>query len=302
MGPPQAGTAVLFADIRDFTSYTASVGDEQAYAVAQEFARLTEQATAAYEGRVVKTYGDGVMAEFPCAPDAVQCAVRLHRGLGAYNERYPAASIAAGVGIAWGRPIQEGGDLFGHSVNLAKRLADHARGGQIVVCPRIQDRCSQQGVVRFLPLGELILKGLPPQPAFEAAWRDELARLAVRDEGLVLILTRDKLVVELSKDTQAKLQQAQARLQQRAGQPGLTGFFLRRIEKRLPQWIARALEQAGIGFEHELADVELFEHGGVLVLRPTGRRGLRLDRSSFHPQDMRVFLNRFQSLKSAPRS
>ncbi len=299
MAAPQAETAVLFGDIRDFTSYTASVGDAQAYTLARTFAESIAREATRHSGRLVKTYGDGAMAEFPRAPDAVHCAVALHRALSEHNDSHPQTPIAAGVGIAWGQPIQEGGDLFGHSVNLAKRLADQARGGQIVVCPEIRDRCLEEGPIRFLPLGELSLKGLPPQLAFEAAWREELARLSAHDEGLMLILTRDKLVVELSKATHAKLQQAQARIKERAEQRGLAGFLMRRLQGRLPEWIDRALERAGIGLEHDLNCVELAIQGQLLTLRITGRKALRLDRSDFDAEQARLFVDQFKALRAA---
>ncbi len=297
MVPEQEEAAVLFGDIRDFTSYTASVGDVQAYAVARAFAQLVDTQAANHGGRVVKTYGDGVMAEFRTASDAVDCAVNLHRSISLHNKAQPESDIAAGVGIAWGHPIQEGGDLFGHSVNLAKRLADQARAGQIVVCPEIRQRYHRHGSVRFLPLHELQLKGLPPQPAFEAAWRDELARLGGQDSSLVIILTQDKVVVELSKETQAKLKQAQDLIQKRAEQRGAAGFLLRRLERHLPRWIDRALEQAGIGYEHDLQTVQITMEGNTLLLQPAGRRGLRLDKQDFDHQQVRDFAERFAALK-----
>jgi len=297
MAPEQGEAAVLFGDIRDFTSYTASVGDAQAYAVAQAFAQLVDAQAEHHRGRLVKTYGDGVMAAFTGASDAVDCAVDLHRSISAYNSEHPQSDIAAGVGIAWGRPIREGGDLFGHSVNLAKRLADQARGGQIVVCPEIRKRYDRSSTVRFLALEELELKGLPPQPAFEAAWRDEVARLGGQDSSLVMILTPNKVVVELSKDTQAKIQEAQDLLQERAEQRGLSGFLLRRLEKHLPRWIDRALEHAGIGYEHDLQTIHLATEGNTLHLRPAGRRGLRLDTQDFDQQELHRFLERFNHLR-----
>ncbi len=297
----QGETAVLFGDIRDFTSYTAAVGDQRAYAQARSFTDIVAEASLRHGGRVVKTYGDGAMVEIPDGSEAVRCAVQLLRCLGDYNAAHPDAPIAAGVGIAWGQPIHDGDDLFGHSVNLAKRLADHARGGQIVVCPQIRARNDEPASLRFLPLGELRLKGLAPQPAFEVVWRDEIARLVGghRSDALVLILTADKLVVELSKTLQQKIDRAQDSVRQRAKERGLAGFIVRRLERRLPRWVDRALEQAGIGFEHPLHKVRLFWEGNELVLRPEGRRGMRLDADDFEPEAAQAFVQRFQSMQQA---
>ncbi len=295
----QEETAVLFGDIRDFTSYTASVGDERAFAQARSFTDMVAEASHHHGGRVVKTYGDGAMVEIPDGSEAVRCAVQLLRYLGDYNMAHPESPIAAGVGIAWGQPIHDGGDLFGHSVNLAKRLADHARGGQIVVCPQIRAHNDAPSSLGFLPLGELQLKGLPPQEAFEVVWRDEIARLVGRSDALVLILTADKLVVELSKSLQQKIERAQDSVRQQAKEPGLKGFIVRRLERRLPLWLDRALEQAGIGFEHPLHKVRLFWEGNTLVLRPEGRRGMRLEADDFEPEAAQAFVRRLQGMQHA---
>jgi len=294
----QQDTAVLFADIRDFTSYTAVAGDARAYEVARGFAALVQDAVVAAKGRVVKTYGDGVMAAFAESPWAVRAAVDLAMTLARHNEGHQAEAIAAGIGISSGAAITEDEDVFGHTVNLAKRLADQARAGQIVICPRTWDSARGLEGLRYLDLGELSLKGLPPQKAYEAAWREELARATARDDGLVLILTPTKLVIELSKETQARMAQAWGELEREAQQRGFKGFLLRRLASRIPVWIDKAMAMGGIGLEHELDDVEVRLESESLVVRTSSKkRGITLDRGDFDPEEARLFVERFRAAR-----
>ncbi len=62
--PEHDEQAVLFSDIRDFTSLTVSPGDKEAYRLVQTFIHLVEEQVRSQDGNVVKTYGDGVMNTF----------------------------------------------------------------------------------------------------------------------------------------------------------------------------------------------------------------------------------------------
>jgi len=57
--------AVSLGDLRDFTAYAATVGDQQAFRVARLFTDLVTAAVSEHDGRLIKTYGDGAMSAFP---------------------------------------------------------------------------------------------------------------------------------------------------------------------------------------------------------------------------------------------
>ena len=65
--------AVGFSDLRGFSSYTAKRGDEAALEVARALTRLVEEQVAEHGGRLLKTYGDGVMTSFEDAESAMAC-------------------------------------------------------------------------------------------------------------------------------------------------------------------------------------------------------------------------------------
>jgi adenylate cyclase len=91
------------------------------------------------------------MLHFRDPPGAVTAALEL-------VDRVPAAGLpAAHLGVAAGPVVVQGGDYFGRTVNLAARLAAHARAGQVLVTAPVAE-AGADGVA-FAELGELRLKG-----------------------------------------------------------------------------------------------------------------------------------------------
>jgi len=98
-----------------------------------------------HRGRIVKTTGDGVLAEFPSVVDAVRCASEIQRAMidreaGIPDDRL----IRFRIGINLGDVIVEDGDIFGDGVNVAARLEALAEPGGIcisgVVADQIRDK------------------------------------------------------------------------------------------------------------------------------------------------------------------
>jgi adenylate cyclase len=94
-----------------------------------------------YGGRPVKWVGDGLIAEFPSAVDAVQCAADIQRTIAALNrEADPANRMEFRVGINFGDVIVENDDLFGDGVNVASRLEAIADPGGICLSGTVHDQ------------------------------------------------------------------------------------------------------------------------------------------------------------------
>src|SRR5260370_405434 len=84
---------------------------------------LIDPAVAARRGRIVKTTGDGMLAEFPSAVDAVACAITAQRAIAARNAGEPEERwLVFRIGINIGDVIVEANDIFGDGVNVAARL------------------------------------------------------------------------------------------------------------------------------------------------------------------------------------
>src|SRR5258706_13511439 len=98
------------------------------------FVELLAPTIAAHAGRVVKTMGDGLLAEFASAVAAVQCAVDLQRGMAARNGSVAEAKrLVFRIGINVGDIIVEGKDIFGDGVIIAARLEGISAPGGLCI-------------------------------------------------------------------------------------------------------------------------------------------------------------------------
>ena len=297
--------AILFTDIRGFTPYTLEKGDEEAFRLAETFVGLVALAVSRHQGQVVKTYGDGVMAYFRGAESAASSAVAMQKALSEHNESHPNERISAGIGIAWGNPIRTEADLFGRSVNEAKRLADYAKGGQILVSATEKGLLEHLEGLHFLDLGCRELKGLGPARLFELVWREELARLSDRDDQITLIVTGDaRLALESKKDLPEEIDLARQRLHEVAGQAkGLPRLVLRGVEREAETSLAELVGEhtcdSGTCSERPIDEVDAVLDGDELVLTFHGRRALRLSREDFDVAQMREFFDRLKTAKTS---
>jgi class 3 adenylate cyclase len=164
---------ILFTDLEKHTEMMQRLGDERGRAVLREHEVITREALAAYGGSEVKTMGDSFMASFPSAIRALECAIALQKAFATRNEtsREP---LKVRVGLSAGEPIAEEDDLFGSSVILAARIADQARGGEIVLANVVRELASGRGFL-FSDRGEVALRGFEdPVHLFELRWDTEL--------------------------------------------------------------------------------------------------------------------------------
>jgi class 3 adenylate cyclase len=88
-------------------------------------------------GEIVKRLGDGLMAAFWCAPDAVAAAFDASERLTAVDVDGYRPQLRTGIHL--GRPRRIGGDYFGVDVNIAARLAASAKPGEVLVSDRIME-------------------------------------------------------------------------------------------------------------------------------------------------------------------
>ena len=302
--PSEEPLAIQFSDLRGFTALTAERGDEEAFRLARAFVDLVESRVSGRGGRVLKTYGDGVMTSFEDAAEAVECSIEMQDALCAEYCHGEETTLSAGIGLTWGTAIRTDGDLFGTSVNLAKRIADVAKGGQIVVSSAVAEHSSLAATERsFRDLGERPLKGLGEHRLYEVVWRNEVATLQTLRDDMEIILTDDhKLLIQFAKPALDELRQAQEKLATLGeGESGLAGRLKRAIGKRvsgkLPDVVEWAAARAGVGTEHELARVEARIEEGQLALFINGRKRIALSDENVDLVEARRFIDRFAALK-----
>jgi adenylate cyclase len=145
--------AIAFLDLTGYTALTEERGDEAGAELADRLAALVNETASPHGGHPVKWLGDGVMFHFPESDGALLTALDL-------VEQTPATvDVRARVGVNAGRVIFRDGDYFGRTVNVAARIADYARPGEVLVSDEVKERWSGDGV-RFEAIGPVALKGL----------------------------------------------------------------------------------------------------------------------------------------------
>jgi adenylate cyclase len=175
--------AILAADVAGY-SRLIGVDEEGTLARLKTIrAEVIDPAIGAHRGRLVKTTGDGLLAEFASVVDALRCAVEVQqeladRGRDASSDR----RIELRIGIHQGDIVVEDGDIFGDGVNVAARLEALAEPGGICVSARVQEDAAGRLDLAFTDIGEQSLKNIarpirvyrvgpykvsvPPTPAF----------------------------------------------------------------------------------------------------------------------------------------
>ena len=116
---------------------------------------------AQHDGRIVKFLGDGVLAEFGSAVNAVQCGIDLQARMAALNAPLPETQhIVWRIGINLGEVVVEGDDLFGDGVNVAARLQALVEPGGICISGKVRDEVDRKIGVAFDDMGEQVLKNM----------------------------------------------------------------------------------------------------------------------------------------------
>jgi adenylate cyclase len=122
---------------------------------------LVDPKIAEHHGRIVKTTGDGLLAEFASAVDAVRCAVGLQRDMAERNTAVPQEQrIEFRIGIHVGDIIIEDDDIYGDGVNIAARLEGIAESGGVLVSQAVHDQVRDRLELSFEDLGERELKNI----------------------------------------------------------------------------------------------------------------------------------------------
>ena len=116
---------------------------------------------AAHRGNIVKTTGDGLLAEFGSVVEAVESAVEIQRSMAERNTGEPEESqILYRVGINLGDVIFENGDVFGDGVNVASRLEGLAKPGGVCVSDIVHQAVADRIQVPFRDMGNQRVKNI----------------------------------------------------------------------------------------------------------------------------------------------
>jgi class 3 adenylate cyclase len=165
---PEGMAVILFTDIADSTALTERLGDSAFRARARELdttlrSIIRESGGTPVEGKVL---GDGVMAVFTSARQAIECALLC-------DAATEGTGLQLHLGIHAGDVIREGNNVYGGAVNIAARIAGVSAPGEILASDIVRGLARTSAGVSFDDRGEHELKGI-----------GEAQRLfAVREEG-----------------------------------------------------------------------------------------------------------------------
>lgn len=124
--------AILAADVAGYSRLVREDEEATLSAVGSDIREIFAPSISNHNGRLFKTMGDGLLAEFPSVVDAVRCAVDVQRAMKARNqERAEDRRIAFRIGVNLGDVVADGDDLQGDGVNVAARLEGLAEPGGI---------------------------------------------------------------------------------------------------------------------------------------------------------------------------
>ncbi len=163
-------TVIMSADIAGYSRLMGEDEDETLRALGG-LKSIVEEEVAAAEGRVFSSAGDGFMAEFVSAADAVMCALAFQQRVATANKsRPPTRQMLFRVGVNLADVVVVGRDLFGDGVNIAARLQTLAEPGGICVSSTVYEQLRKRKDLRFSSLGPQQVKNIAePVTAFRVS-------------------------------------------------------------------------------------------------------------------------------------
>jgi adenylate cyclase len=166
--PQTQSRAIVFADLRGSTALFESLGNAEATAVVTQCVAMLGSVVKRRRGRVIKTLGDGLMAVFAAALDAVEAADDMHHALELWSASETGNAdlrplsiqgLRLQVGVDHGDVVEMAGDVFGDAVNVAARLLDHAGDNETLVTSNVVDALRPLHQSRFRSLDRMQLRG-----------------------------------------------------------------------------------------------------------------------------------------------
>jgi class 3 adenylate cyclase len=169
---PDGAITLLFTDIEGSTAMRESLGERRSFELLRDHTSLVRQLVESFGGSVVKSQDDGFMISFPSAHAGLHCAIEMQRTFGDHSVP-EVGPLKVRIGLHSGYVIADAEDFFGRNVVLAARIADRARGGEILVSSAVKEYTETDPRVEFEGRGEFHLKGLVGEHTIYAVrWQD----------------------------------------------------------------------------------------------------------------------------------
>ena len=162
---------VMFTDMVGSTDLTQARGDVAAQEIVRKHNAIVRTALTQFAGHEVKHTGDGIMASFASAANAVDATIQIQRQVATHNEKQPNLPLHLRIGLNSGEPIQEEDDLFGSTVQLAARVCAATDSDQTLCTQVVKDLAGSKALA-FSDGGVHALKGFRDKfQLWEVSWR-----------------------------------------------------------------------------------------------------------------------------------
>jgi WD40 repeat protein/class 3 adenylate cyclase/energy-coupling factor transporter ATP-binding protein EcfA2 len=158
-----AGTEILtflIADVRGYTHFTQTRGDEAAARLASTFAEIAREGVEAFGGEVIELRGDEALAVFSSTRQALRSATELQLAFVDETERRPSLPFRVGIGLDAGEAVPVEGGYRGGALNLAARLCSNAGPGEVLASQGVLHLARAVDGLTFVDGGALELKGI----------------------------------------------------------------------------------------------------------------------------------------------
>lgn len=152
------GLTILFSDLVGSTGMYNRWGDAPSYALVREQFAILQRVVREYEGAVVKTIGDAIMAVFSDQAQGVGAALAIQKEIETFNAANPDEPLAIKLGLHYGPciAVNLNGrlDYFGATVNLAARLEGQSQGSDVVISEKLRQDPAVAELLTTLPVSE----------------------------------------------------------------------------------------------------------------------------------------------------
>ncbi|HZC45927.1 MAG TPA: tetratricopeptide repeat protein [Candidatus Acidoferrum sp.] len=153
--------AILAADVVGYSRLMGADEEGTHERVKEHLREVVDPKIREHHGRIVKTTGDGVLAEFASVVDAVRCAGQIQRAMAARDlDLAEERRLRFRIGVNLGDVIADGGDIYGDGVNIAVRLEGLAAPGGICVSGTVRDHIGDRLPYAFEDMGEQNVKNI----------------------------------------------------------------------------------------------------------------------------------------------
>jgi class 3 adenylate cyclase len=155
----QKNVAVIFTDIEGSTKQWDKLGDVKGRLMIDQHNRLLFPVIKKFNGKIIKTIGDAIMAQFRNPKNALNASIAMQQALERERRENDSFDLKVRVGIHYGSAIVEKNDIFGDVVNVAARVEGEADGNEIVISQNAVDKINRKDFklvkkTKFVPRGK----------------------------------------------------------------------------------------------------------------------------------------------------